>query len=145
MQMEQKEQSQQSKKPELYRFKLMQGQTTNEGNFEKTKTVGMAYHVDGSRSYSLKLWTLLKDRFYLVPRKNDPSLFLVLTRESNRNPSARNRSFSNIVGNAKAFPSLGVVKIEFDLLDKPIYMSIHPESHTQSSRIQEPEVFDEAA
>lgn len=145
MQTEQKEQSQQSKKPELFRFKLMQGQANESGNFEKSKTVGMAYHVDGSRSYSLKLWTLLKDRFYLVPRKQDPSMFLVLTREPNRNPSARNKTFSNIVGNGKAYPALGVVKIEFDLLEKPIYMSIYPENHTPSSRLQEPEVLDEAA
>ena len=145
MQTEQKEQSQQLKKPELYRFKLMQGQANENGQFERSKTVGMAYHVDGSRSYSLKLWTLLKDRFYLVPRKHDPSLFLVLTREPNRNPEARNRSFSNIVGNGKAFPALGVIKIEFDLLDKPIYMSIYPENHTPSTRLQEPEVFNDAA
>lgn len=145
MHQQEKEQSSQSKKSELYRFKLMQGNVTNDGTFKKTKTVGMAYLSDGTCTYSLKLWMLLKDRFFLVPRRNDQSRFLLLTREANRNPSARNRSFSNIVGNAQAFPALGVIRIDFDLLDKPIYMSIHPESFPQSSRMQEPEAVDEAA
>lgn len=139
------EQLSQSKKQQLYRFKLMQGNQSSEGNFEKTKTVGMAYMTEGTKTYSLKLWTFLNDRFYLVPRKHDQSLFLVLTKEPNRNPAARNRSFSNIVGNAKVDPALGVIKIEFDLLDKPIYMSIYPETQTQSSRIQEPEALDAVA
>lgn len=145
MNQEQKEQSSQSKKPELYRFKLMQGNVTSDGTFEKTKTVGMAYLTDGTRSYSLKLWMLLKDRFYLVPRRKDQTQFLVLTREANRNQSAQNRSFSNIVGNGQAFPALGVVRIDFDLLDKPIYMSIYPEQRSHSSRMQEPEAVNEAA
>ena len=145
MHQQEKKQSSQSKKSELYRFKLMQGNVTSDRTFEKTKTVGMAYLSNGTRTYSLKLWMLLKDRFFLVPRRNDQSRFLVLTREANRNPSAKNRSFSNIVGNGQAFPALGVVRIDFDLLDKPIYMSIHPESFPQSSRMQEPEAVDEAA
>ncbi len=145
MNQEQKEQSSQLKKPKLYRFKLMQGNVTTDGTFEKTKTVGMAYLTDGTRSYSLKLWMLLKDRFYLVPRRKDQTQFLVLTRETNRNPSAKNRSFSNIVGNGQALPALGVVRIDFDLLDKPIYMSMFPESFSHSSRMQEPEVVNEAA
>src|SRR5579871_168012 len=90
------------KKPELYRFKLMQGNASSNGSFEKSKTVGMAYLAEGSHSYSLRLWMLLRDRFYLVPRKNDPTQFLVVTKEPNRNPHAKHRTFSNIVGNAKA-------------------------------------------
>ncbi|MDZ4660156.1 MAG: hypothetical protein SGJ18_00920 [Pseudomonadota bacterium] len=145
MNTEQKEPLLQSKKNEYYRFKLMQGQTAEDGTFQRTKTVGMAYLVDGKHTYSLRLWTLLKDKFYLVPRKNDQALFLLVTRDWNKNPSAKNKTFSNIVGNGKADAALGVVKIEFDLLDKPIYMSIHPESFAQSTRLPVPEVLDEAA
>ena len=133
------------KKSEFYRFKLMQGNVNHEGKFEKTKTVGMAYFVDGSKSYTLKLWTLLKDKFYLAPRKHDQSSFFVLTKEQTKNPEARHRSFSNIVGNARVFPEMGVIKIEFDLLDKPIYMSIYPEPSAQSARLQAPDAMNEAA
>ena len=145
MNTEQKELSTQPKKPELYRFKLMQGHQTSDGTFERTKTVGMAYLVDGTHTYSLKLWTLLKDRFYLVPRKHDQAQFLLVTRDWNKNPHARNKTYSNIVGNGKADVALGVVKIEFDLLDKPIYMSIYPESSAHSVRLPVPEVLNEAA
>jgi len=145
MNTEQNEQISQLTKPELYRFKLMQGHQASDGTFQRTKTVGMAYHVDGTQTYSLKLWTFLKERFYLVLRKNDQTQFLLVTRDWNKNPSAANRTFSNIVGNGKIEASLGVVKIEFDLLDKPIYMSIHPESYAHSARMPIPEVLDEAA
>ena len=145
MNTEQNEKLAQPKKPELYRFKLVQGHQTSDGKFERTKTIGMAYLVDGAHSYSLRLWTFLRDRFYLVPRKNDQTQFLLVTRDWNKNPAATNRTFSNIVGNGKIEASLGVVKIEFDLLDKPIYMSIHPESYAHSARMPIPEVLDEAA
>lgn len=145
MNTEQTNQLSPSKKSDLYRFKLMQGNVTSDGIFEKTKTVGMGYLSEGNRSYSLRLWMFLGDKFYLAPRKNDQTQFLVVTKESNRNPLAKHRTFSNIVGNAKADPALGVIKIEFDLLEKPIYMSIYPEAYTQSSRIQQPEAFDEVA
>ena len=141
----QNEQLSQLKKPDLYRFRLMQGQVSNDGKFERTKTVGMVYHVEGARNYTLKLWTFLKDRFVLMPRRNDPSQFLLLTREWNNNPSAKNKTYSNIVGNGSTDTTLGVIKIEFDLFDKPLYMSIYPEPVTISSRLQQPEVVDEAA
>ena len=51
----------------------------------------------------------------------------------------------NIVGNAVADSSKGCIQIEMDLLGRPIFMSIFPESSARSAAMLDPEVFEEAA
>jgi len=129
----------------FYRFQVFQGETGDGSKITKTKSVGMAYLKDGQNIFTLRLWTFSWDRYYILPNKNDSSKFLVMTREPNRNPAAKNKFFWNIVGNGVADSALGVIRIEFDLLSKPFYMNIHPESSAYSVSLPDPEAMPEAA
>lgn len=97
-----------------------------QGN-EKKNTVGMAYLKEGQSIYTLRLWTFLDDKFFLLPSKEDATKYLLMTREPNKSQSSKNKYFWNIVGNAKADSSKGVIELNFDLFEKKIYMSIFPE------------------
>lgn len=105
----------------FYRFQLFV-----EGN-EKNKTVGMAYLKEGQGIYTLRLWTFLDDKYFLLPSKEDSSKYLLMTREPNKSGSNKNKYFWNIVGNAKVISGKNVVELNFDLLDKKIFMSIFPD------------------
>lgn len=109
------------KTTKFYRFQLfVQGA-------EKKNTVGMAYLKEGQSIYTLRLWTLLDDKYFLLPSKDDATKYLLMTREPNKSNTSKNKYFWNIVGNAKADSTKGVIEMNFDLLDKKIYMSIYPE------------------
>lgn len=105
----------------FYRFQFFV-----EGN-EKNKTVGMAYLKEGQGIYTLRLWTFLDDKYFLLPSKEDSSKYLLMTREPNKSGSNKNKYFWNIVGNAKVISGKNVVELNFDLLDKKIFMSIFPD------------------
>jgi hypothetical protein len=122
--------------PQLYRFRLMMGTRTPNGQFDAKKTVGMAYLTEGHGSYNLRLWTFLNERFFLVPRRNDPSQFLIFTKDQNRAQQNNQKVFANIVGNGVVEPILGVIKLDFDIFEKSIYMNLYPEPTAQVGRNQ---------
>jgi hypothetical protein len=128
-----------------YRFQVFQGDVDTTGKINKTKSVGMAYLRDGQNIYTLRLWTFSWERYYVIANKNDATKYLVMTREPNKNPAAKNKYFWNIVGNGKADSAQGVIHLEFDLLNKSIFMNIHPESSAFSVSLPEPEGLVEAA
>lgn len=134
-----------SKRPQIYRFRVMQGNLGPEGQFEKAKVVGMAYLLEGQRTYAMKLWTFVKERFYVKPLMSDSSRFTVVTRERSHTLAGDAKQMSNIVGNGKALAASGVIRIELDLFEKPLYMSIYPEDYAHTVAMPKPEVFDEAA
>lgn len=118
--------------PEFYRFQLFQGRRNAEGKLEKTKTVGMAYHAPGQESYTMRLWTFVSERYFLLPNNKVSGRYFVMTREPNKNPNAKNKYFWNIVGSGQVDSASGVVELEFDLFDKPVYMNIFPEAQVHS-------------
>ncbi len=128
-----------------YRFQVFQGEEDTRGKVQKTKSVGMAYLKDGQNIFTLRLWTFSWERYYVLPNKHDSSKFLVMTREPNKSPTAKNKYFWNIVGNGVVDTAQGLVRLEFDLLSKPIYMSTHPESSAFSTSLPEPEALSNAA
>lgn len=113
------------------------------GSTEKPRTVGMAYLKEGQNTYTLRLWMLLNEKFYVIPNKNDSSRFLIMTREPNKNPVGKNKYFWNIVGNGKAETTSGFIKMNFDLFDKTIFMSLYPESSANSVTLPDPNTTDE--
>lgn len=129
----------------FYRFQIFQGELDKNGKMKKTKSVGMAYLKDGQSMLTLRLWTFVHERFYLILNQNDASKYLVMTREPNKNPLSKNKYFWNIVGSGLIDTVQGLVKIEFDLFDKPVFMSTHPESSAFSVHLPEPEGIAEAA
>ena len=115
------EQAEKTKPVKFYRFQLFVE------DIDRKKTVGMAYLKEGQGIYTLRLWTLLEDKFFLLPSKDDSSKYLLMTREPNRSSSSKNKYFWNIVGNAQVLSGKNVIELNFDLLEKKIYMSIFPE------------------
>ena len=133
------EQAEKLKPAKFYRFQIF-----TQGN-EKKNTVGMAYLKEGQTIYTLRLWTFLEDKFFLLPNKDDSSKYLIMTREPNKSPSSKTKYFSNIDGNAKTDSSKGVIELNFDLLEKKIYMSIFPEESATPYGQPIPEGAQEAA
>lgn len=137
--------AQENESNKYFRFQVFQGDKSTSGKVVKTKSVGMAYLRDGQNIFTLRLWMFSMERYYLLSNKNDSSKYLVMTRELNKSPVAKNKYFWNIVGNGKVDSVHGVVEIDFDLLSKPIYMNIYPESSAFSVALPEPEPLIEAA
>lgn len=119
--------------PIFHRFQLFQGRMNESGKLEKTKSVGMAYHKEGQENYTMRLWTFVAERFFLVPNRKQTGRYFVMTREPNKNPNARSKYFWNIIGSGKVISALGVIELEFDLFDKPVYMNIFPEAQANTA------------
>ena len=92
----------------FYRFQLVQGELNSERKLGQTKTVGMAYMKEGQSTITMRLWTFVEDRFYLIQNKNDSSKYLVLTRELNKSINPKSKYFWNIVGNGQSDTHAGV-------------------------------------
>ncbi len=127
------------KNDQYFRFQVLQGDVDSNGKVKKTKSVGMAYLKDGQNTFTLRLWTFVNEKFYLIPNRNDASRYLVMTREPNKSLTAKNKYFWNIVGNGIADSANGTIKLDFDLLSKTIYVNIHPESSAFSVNLPEPD------
>ncbi len=124
-----KEQTKQLKEAQFYRFQVFVN-----GN-EKKDTVGMAWLKEGQKIYTIKLWTFLSEKFFLLPSKEDPTKYLIMTREPVKSTNTKKKFHWNIVGNAKANPANGVIELHFDLFEKKTFMSIYPdESKYQEQR-----------
>jgi hypothetical protein len=121
---------------QYYRFQLFQKAEENAPT-DKKKKVGMAYLKEGQSLYTLRLWTFLEDRFYLLPSKDDPAKYLLMTRELNRVPNPKTKYFWNVVGHGVADTASGSIAIRFDLFEKPVFMSIFPETTQFSAYLQE--------
>lgn len=125
----------------FYRFQVYQGEKDASGKVKKTKSVGMAYLKEGQSMLTLRLWTFVNERFYLLLNQNDASKYLVMTREPTKNPNSKNKYYWNIVGNGVIDTANGLVTIEFDLLDKPVFMSTYPEVSAYSVSLPQPEAI----
>lgn len=130
-----------SAQPQFYRFEVYQGTRGADGYIHRSRTVGMAYLQSGQSTYTLRLWTFMNERFYLLQSKNEPTKYLLMTREPNKLATARSKYFWNIVGNARIDSVAGHMQINFDLLPGPIYMNLFPEPKAASSTMAAPESF----
>ncbi len=128
----------------FHRFQVFQGNEVA-GLIKKTKSVGMAYLKEGQQTLTMRLWTFVNERFYLILNDRDTSKYLVMTREPNKNPKSKNKYFWNIVGNGQIESAKGIVRIELDLFDKPIFMNIYPEPVAQSANLPNPDFANDAA
>lgn len=101
-----------------YRFQLF----TMDG--EKKRTAGTAYIQEGSSAYTIKLWTLLKDKFYLIEDKYDHKLFAILTKEELSSGDDKSKFRWNRIGTAKADAEKDLIEMSFYLFDKKIYLDV---------------------
>ena len=132
-----------SKESLFHRFQVFQAVTNEDGKLENRKTIGMAYLKDGQSLYTLRLWTFLNERFYILPTRNDPTKYLIMTREPNKNPNARSKYYWNIVGNGTANSAQGVITLGFDLFDKPVFLNMFPEHSAHSVSMSDPVELEE--
>jgi len=109
--------------PKFFRFQVFV-----KGTEEKKHVVGMAYLKEGQNMYTVRLWTFLDLKFYLLPNKDDSSKYLIMTREPNKAQSSKNKFHWNIIGNGKASSKDGYLEMNFDLFEKKVCMSLFPES-----------------
>lgn len=140
-----KNQSQSEESNQFFRFQVFQGERDELGKVKKSKSVGMAYLKNGQNIISLRLWMFSWDRYFILPSKSDSSKYLVMTREANKNAHSKNKYYWNIVGNGTVDSVQGFIELQFDLLDKPIFVSIHPESSTRSNTLPDPDFTANAA
>ncbi len=126
-----------SNQSQYYRFQIFQAQRNAMGKLEKTKVVGMAYLKEGQDTYTIRLWTFLNDKFFLLMNKSDSSRFVVMSREANKNPTSKSKYFWNVIGNGKALSSQNCIELNFDLFGRPIYMNIFPEANVSSVLLPE--------
>ncbi len=131
--------------PIFSRFLVYLGEKNIAGKIEKTKTIGMAYLKEGHGNYTIRLWTFLSERFYLVPHKTEGGKYYIMSRELNKAPVCKHKFFWNIVGMATVDARNGYMLLKFDLIEKTIYMSIYPEAKASSSTLANPETFMDAA
>lgn len=122
-----------NEKNEFYRFEIFVTSSLLEGK-DSRRIVGAAYLRDGQRIYTIRLWMFPEPKFYLMPDQKDSSRMLIFTRELKRNPNVgTGKYFWNLIGAGSVDVAKEVIRLQFDLLDKPLYMSIFP------SRAYEPE------
>lgn len=122
----------------LYRFDIFKGVEGSGGKVQKIRTVGSAQLMEGSKTYTVYLKTLLKDVFFLLPeqKKLTRGDYVILTREPSHNPSRK--FYWNNVGECFVMggENTGLMKLSFDLFGaNDLYMSLHPIKRDESTEV----------
>lgn len=107
--------------PTFYKFQLL---VKNEVG--KTKSVGTAFLEDGNIRYTLRLWSLVNDKFYLLPMEQDPKKFILMTRELNKSLNPKTKFHWNVIGSAMANEAQSELEISFDIFEKKIFLNMAP-------------------
>jgi hypothetical protein len=107
--------------PTFYKFQLFV--RTEEG---KSKSVGTAFLEDGNIRYTIKLWSLVNEKFYLLPTEQDSRKFILMTRELNRSENPKTKYHWNVIGSAKANAAQDELEISFDIFERKIYLNMIP-------------------
>lgn len=114
----------------VYRFDIFKGAENEDGSVTKVKSVGFAELIDGTQTHTVRLKTLLKDVFYLMPdRKAQGYDYVILTREDSWKPGRK--YFWNHVGHCRVQEGAkaGLLKMVWDILaTDDIYMGMYPMS-----------------
>lgn len=117
-------------KKEGHRFEIFKGMKLPSGTVIKIRPMGTAYLQEGMSTYIVRLKTLLKDPFYLLPNRKgtEDADFVILTREEAL-VSGR-KYFWNKVGIGKHMneANKGLVSLKWDLFSDDVYMSLHPKT-----------------
>jgi len=115
---------------ETFRFKIHKGEKQHNGRIEKSHQAGVATLLEGQQNYTLHIYMLQNQEFFLVPSKDDPEKYYIMTRRPTKNPNKKAKFSWNIVGQGKANCRQGCIELHFDLFSAPLYMSIFPlENH----------------
>ena len=123
-------------KHDFYRFQMFVTKSLKEKNGTRA-VVGAAYLQQGHRVYSVKLWMFPTMKFYLMPDKENKARMLIFTREPKKDLNlGTGKYFWNLIGQGSVDAAHEIIRLQFDLLETPIYMSIFP-SKTHEINTQE--------
>lgn len=104
--------------------------------------VGVAYHRDGHRVWGMKLWMFPTLKFYLMRDSQNPASLLIFTREERKVLRAgKGKYFWNLIGRGETDVNAEVVRLTFDLFEKPVLMSLYP-SDSQSAQVEVDELLE---
>jgi hypothetical protein len=132
--------TQDNKSFENFRFEIFKGRVASDGTFAKTRTVGHAYLRSGKHAYRVKLFGALSERFVIVPKKDCSDKFTILTKEEVQTQEKGKRTYWNVVGDGETLSPQGVMKLDFDLYGKPLFMSLYP---SNSGNVPPYQTFDD--
>lgn len=113
-------------KSESFRFEIFKGKIASDGSFVKARTVGHAYLRSGKHAYKAKLFGVLSERFVIVPVDGKTDRYRILTKEEVQTKDSGKRTYWNVVGDGEVLGQQGLLKLDFDLFGKPLYMSLYP-------------------
>lgn len=117
------------KKLETFRFKILKGEKLQDGRIEKSHQAGVATLLEGQQNYTLHIYMLQSEQFFLVPYKENPERYYIMTRRPTKNPNRKAKYSWNIVGQGKVNCRQGCIELYFDLFNVPLYMSIFPQEN----------------
>ncbi len=121
-----------------YRFDLFKGRADADGRVRKVRSVGAAYHLEGTETYRVHLKTLQKDQFFLLPERKMARVdFVILTRVPAENPNKK--FFWNTVGEGRILSgqNAGLMHLAWDLFSaSDIYMNLYPQPVSSKRELQ---------
>src|SRR3989338_7396091 len=93
----------------------------------KKRSHGIAWLIEGHKTFTIKLFTFMNEKFFLLPTKEDPAKYVLMTREPTKSAKTKGKYHWNVIGNGVANSTQGCVEINLDLLGTKICMNLHPE------------------
>ena len=106
--------------------KFSQYQVFNQ-NDGKKKPLGIAWLMEGHKTFTIKLFSFMNEKYFLLPTREDPSKFLFMTREPTKSAKTKGKYHWNVIGSGVSNSELGIVEISFDLLGVKFCMNLHPD------------------
>jgi|GEM_PF-1128244 len=117
------------KRAKVFRFDIFKGVEDSCGSIQKIRSVGSAQLMEGTKTYTVYLKTLLSDVFYLLPEQKRLTRgdYVILTREMSQTPGRK--YFWNNIGECYLLggANSGMMRLSFDLFGAgDLYMGMHP-------------------
>lgn len=117
------------RREKVHRFDIFKGIEDSDGKIHKLRSMGAALLLEGAKTYTVYLKTLLKDVFYLLPeqKKLTRGDYVILSREVSQTPGRK--YYWNNIGECYLLSgqNSGLMRLSFDLFGvNDIFMSLHP-------------------
>lgn len=112
----------------LYLFDIFRGEVDSSGTIRKVRSVGIAAHGEGQKTYKVSLKTFINFDFFLMKESQNKNIdYALLTREAPK--KAGRKYFWHMVGEGKLLlgANSGLLNLCWDVFPaENIYMSLHP-------------------
>ena len=107
----------------------------------KKKSLGIAWLMEGHKTFTIKLFSFMNEKYFLLPTREDSTKYLFMTREPTKSAKTKGKYHWNVIGNGIANTENSLVEINFDLLGVKLCMSLKPEEPKQSLAGISPDSF----